>query len=105
MLNNPRSEACVRAILSLGRSLDVVVTAEGVETAETAARLRELGCQYAQGYLFARPMPAADVAMLAARQGKAGLTLPWAARLDAPDCLRPSPSGPTDRAALGAVPG
>jgi len=50
----------VKAIMSLAKSLRLQVTAEGIETAEQLALIRSLGCQYGQGYLFARPMSAAD---------------------------------------------
>ncbi|HEX5337140.1 MAG TPA: EAL domain-containing protein, partial [Gallionella sp.] len=46
----------VRAIVSIARSLDQHVVAEGVETAEQAAFLRENGCHIAQGYLYSRPV-------------------------------------------------
>ena len=52
--------AITGAILDLARSLDLVVTAEGVETEEQRQALVDLGCRRAQGYLFARPMPAVD---------------------------------------------
>jgi EAL domain-containing protein (putative c-di-GMP-specific phosphodiesterase class I) len=42
-------------LVSLGRSFNVSVVAEGVETAGQAARLRALGCPRAQGYYFAKP--------------------------------------------------
>ncbi|MGF9763098.1 EAL domain-containing protein [Microvirga sp. 0TCS3.31] len=54
-------EAIVAAVVSLGRSLKLQVTAEGVETEGQAQRLRTLGCHNAQGYLYAKPMNAADV--------------------------------------------
>jgi EAL domain-containing protein (putative c-di-GMP-specific phosphodiesterase class I) len=54
-------EAIVAAVVGLGRSLNLQVTAEGVETDGQAQRLRTLGCQNAQGYLYAKPMNAADV--------------------------------------------
>jgi diguanylate cyclase (GGDEF)-like protein/PAS domain S-box-containing protein len=54
--------AIVKALLSLGQSLDIRVVAEGVETAAQADFLREQGCDLGQGYHFARPMPAGDVA-------------------------------------------
>jgi diguanylate cyclase (GGDEF)-like protein len=54
-------EAIVAAVVGLGRSLNLQVTAEGVETEGQAQRLRTLGCQNAQGYLYAKPMNAADV--------------------------------------------
>ena len=51
----------VRAIAYLAESFDLEVTAEGVEKEEQRKRLRELGCESAQGYLFGRPIPADDV--------------------------------------------
>ncbi len=48
------------AILQMARALNLSVVAEGVETAEQRDYLIELGARYAQGYFFARPMPAAD---------------------------------------------
>ncbi|MEJ0045147.1 MAG: EAL domain-containing protein [Rhodospirillales bacterium] len=65
MLNDSRTEACVRAMLALGASLGVSVTAEGVETEAAAARLRDMGCNFAQGYLFSPPVPAAAVPQFA----------------------------------------
>jgi EAL domain-containing protein (putative c-di-GMP-specific phosphodiesterase class I) len=49
----------VSAICDIARALDVEVVAEGVETAEQAAALREMGCDAMQGYLFGRPAPLA----------------------------------------------
>ena len=53
--------AIVKAIISLAHAVRLEVIAEGVETAEEAALLREKGCDQFQGYLVARPMPAAEV--------------------------------------------
>jgi diguanylate cyclase (GGDEF)-like protein len=53
-----RDSAIVEAVTSLARHLDVEVVAEGIETAETAARLRILGCQLGQGHYFAMSMGA-----------------------------------------------
>jgi diguanylate cyclase (GGDEF)-like protein len=50
----------VRAVISLAHELNKEVIAEGVETAEQAALLAEMGCDFLQGYMFSRPMPAAD---------------------------------------------
>ncbi|MDP1730911.1 MAG: EAL domain-containing protein [Devosia sp.] len=48
----------VRSLIDIGKSLGIIVVAEGVETMEQAHILRELGCDIVQGYAFARPMPA-----------------------------------------------
>src|SRR5262249_17137095 len=50
--------AIVCAITGLARSLDIVTTAEGVETEEQLALVRSAGCNQVQGYLFSRPCPA-----------------------------------------------
>lgn len=60
-------EAIIAAVISLGRSLQLHVTAEGVETHGQARRLRELGCDHAQGYLYAKPMAASQVPDLLTR--------------------------------------
>jgi EAL domain-containing protein (putative c-di-GMP-specific phosphodiesterase class I) len=49
----------VRAVISLAHELDKEVIAEGVETAEQAELLADMGCNFLQGYLFSKPMPAA----------------------------------------------
>jgi diguanylate cyclase (GGDEF)-like protein/PAS domain S-box-containing protein len=54
-------EAIVAAITGLGRSLNMKITAEGVETRDQVHRLKRLGCHYAQGYLYSEAVPAADV--------------------------------------------
>jgi len=53
--------AIVCAVIGLGGSLGIATVAEGVETAEQFALLRVAGCSQAQGYLFSRPVPAADL--------------------------------------------
>lgn len=59
MADDVRVEALLDGILGLCRSLGLWTIAEGIETAPQLERLRRLGCMYGQGYLFARPMPAA----------------------------------------------
>ncbi|HYD53818.1 MAG TPA: EAL domain-containing protein, partial [Gemmatimonadaceae bacterium] len=57
------------AVLSFGRSLGLRTVAEGVETAEQLQRLRALGCDDAQGFLFSAPLDAARMeAMLRAQR-------------------------------------
>ena len=53
-----RSSVIVRAVLGIGRGLGVPVVAEGVETAEQLAYLRDEGCDELQGYFIGRPAPA-----------------------------------------------
>ena len=57
------------AVLQIARTFNLAPVAEGVEDALQASRLRELECVHAQGYHFARPMPAAEMTDLLARQG------------------------------------
>jgi diguanylate cyclase (GGDEF)-like protein len=58
MTDNPAHAAIVRSIVELGHNLAFRVVAEGVETQVVLNDLAETGCDLAQGYLFARPMPA-----------------------------------------------
>ncbi len=62
MLADKRAEACVLAMLWLGHGLGIDMVAAGVEDAETAQRLVELGCTMAQGFHYARPSPADEIA-------------------------------------------
>jgi diguanylate cyclase (GGDEF)-like protein/PAS domain S-box-containing protein len=55
----------VAGVLALAHNLHMSVVAEGVETLEQHAILRRLGCPYMQGYLFSRPVPIADAAVMA----------------------------------------
>jgi diguanylate cyclase (GGDEF)-like protein len=61
MTTRSSDEGIVAAVVALARGIGVRAIAEGVETEEQAAALRALGCEYAQGYLFARPGPASDL--------------------------------------------
>jgi diguanylate cyclase len=58
---SPSDAAIANAILSLAESLNLVVTAEGVERPEQLEWLRSRGCHEAQGFLLAKPMPAAEL--------------------------------------------
>jgi EAL domain-containing protein (putative c-di-GMP-specific phosphodiesterase class I) len=61
------SMAIVRAVTGLGKSLGIVTTAEGVETEAQFDLLRREGCTQAQGYLFSKPRPAAEVDAMLSR--------------------------------------
>ena len=58
---NPVSQALARAIVAVARTLELKVIAEGVETQEETAFLDTLGVDAKQGYLYAKPMPAAEL--------------------------------------------
>jgi diguanylate cyclase (GGDEF)-like protein len=58
VLTDPRADAIVRAVIDLAHALGVTTVAEGVENAETAAWLRERGCEVAQGILYSPPITA-----------------------------------------------
>jgi EAL domain-containing protein (putative c-di-GMP-specific phosphodiesterase class I) len=60
MRADPRSASIVRGATELAHGLGLRVVAEGVEDEETLGTLRELGCDFAQGYHLGRPMPAHD---------------------------------------------
>ena len=61
MLDSERVQSVVRATVSLAHALDLRVVAEGVETVEQRQALRELGCELAQGFYYARPLSADGV--------------------------------------------
>ncbi len=70
LLTDEDDRAIVRAMIELAHGLGIRTIAEGVEEAGQADRLRALGCDEVQGYLYAKPLPAADlVRWLAASPG------------------------------------
>jgi EAL domain-containing protein (putative c-di-GMP-specific phosphodiesterase class I) len=70
-----KTAAIVSSVLALGKEMGMAVVAEGVETEEQFAMLERLGCQQVQGYLLAKPLPAAEARAL--------LMTPWGTRLAA----------------------
>ena len=79
LLTDEADAAIVRTIVDMAKTLGFTVVAEGVELEDQASFLRGLGCEQVQGYLYARPMPAADLAELLLGQrpprGKANIKL------------------------------
>jgi diguanylate cyclase (GGDEF)-like protein/PAS domain S-box-containing protein len=69
-------DAIVAAILGMARALGLDVVAEGVETPEQLAVLRELGCPRVQGYLFSPPVPAEEMRVLLAASAMIAATSP-----------------------------
>ncbi len=60
--------AIVRTIVALAHALGMDVIAEGVETAAQLAKLRAIGCEYGQGYFFAKPLPSDEATALMASE-------------------------------------
>ncbi|RPF72668.1 putative bifunctional diguanylate cyclase/phosphodiesterase [Aurantiacibacter spongiae] len=69
--DNPESLAIIRAVVAMAQSLEMSTTAEGVEDAEQAKLIRDLGCTKIQGYYFGRPMAAKEARSLLARRVRA----------------------------------
>src|SRR5882757_6652993 len=68
---NRESQAIIRSIVSLGKGLGVIITAEGVETEAELSCLRNEGCHEGQGFLFSRARPNAEiVSLLMAQRGE-----------------------------------
>ena len=68
MNRDETSRSIVDSIIALAHTMSLRVIAEGVETAEQAARLADSGCDYLQGYHFGRPMPVGEVALFVERR-------------------------------------
>jgi diguanylate cyclase (GGDEF)-like protein/PAS domain S-box-containing protein len=84
------SPEIVRTILQLGRSLHMKVIAEGVETAEHLAALIALGCGFAQGYYFSRPLDARTAESLLRQPGPLLPFAPAPAESPQPACAQPA---------------
>lgn len=68
MVEQSDSHKFVAAVVGLGRSLGLDTVAEGVETLRQAELLHELGCQYGQGWLYSKPVPAAFLKVIVEKQ-------------------------------------
>lgn len=63
--SSEQDQAIIKAIIAMAKSLNMIVTAEGVETVEQYRFLRDVGCDEIQGYLVSKPVPADDFTALA----------------------------------------
>lgn len=68
VLTDSRSRDMLQATVALARSLDLPVTAEGIETEEQGTALKLFGCDELQGYFFGKPMPEAEISRRLAAQ-------------------------------------
>jgi diguanylate cyclase (GGDEF)-like protein/PAS domain S-box-containing protein len=59
--SDSHSAELVQTIVQLGRSLGLQTVAEGIETSEQLGALRRIGCEFGQGFLFSRPVPAEEI--------------------------------------------
>ncbi len=66
LTTSPKDQMLVSATVNMASSLDLSVVAEGVEDEAAGEMLASFGCQFAQGYLFSRPLPEADAKLLIA---------------------------------------
>jgi len=62
--HNIQDTAIIHAVMAFARILNLKVIAEGIETAEQLAQLRAFGCNWGQGYYFAKPLPPAEAKQL-----------------------------------------
>lgn len=70
IVSSVKQRKLIESIIEIGKSLDIEIVAEGVETMQHAAILKDIGCHYLQGYAFAKPMSAHDLEHFARTHGK-----------------------------------
>jgi diguanylate cyclase (GGDEF)-like protein/PAS domain S-box-containing protein len=71
-LHSPQGEGMIQTILQIGGTFELTTLAEGIEDEETRLRLRDLGCTYGQGYLFAKPVRRKEAQQLLFEQSTNG---------------------------------
>ncbi len=74
--DRPDDTAIVRAVIAVAKSLQLRVAAEGIETEQQAEQLRVMGCDYGQGFFFARPLPPKHIPALLSNPRWSGLSAP-----------------------------
>ena len=73
-IDDARKSTFIKAVIDLAHALDLTVVAEGIETGDMQRRLRELGCDQGQGYLFSKPLPIAAFERFLATEVRASPT-------------------------------
>ena len=81
-----RGQEFARAMVSLGRTLDLQIVAEGIETEEQAERMTALGCDYGQGFIFSRAIAADDLPAMVKRIAR---TMQAGAAMQAGGAMKP----------------
>jgi EAL domain-containing protein (putative c-di-GMP-specific phosphodiesterase class I) len=76
ILTHQTSATIVRSMIGMAHALGMTPVAEGVESAEIAALLRQYGCRVAQGFYFSRPLSGPDMLALLEAQGRDGAEVP-----------------------------
>jgi diguanylate cyclase (GGDEF)-like protein/PAS domain S-box-containing protein len=74
--SGPEHDAMVRAIVGLSNVIPMNIVGEGIETSEQNEFLRNLGCHFGQGYLYARPIPEADLVDFLAKSNSSSVSAP-----------------------------
>jgi len=75
-MESDRNDALLESIVSLGQKLNMIVLAEGIETQRQLLRLRRMGCELGQGFLFSPAVPADEIGALVSRVlGEQGQTM------------------------------
>lgn len=100
MASDAKAKTVVRAIIGLARDLGQDVIAEGVENEGQFRLLKEMGCGFAQGYMFGKPMTAAEAERLIINDEK----LRKAREAEAPTSPKPATPKPTTKSAEGPMP-
>ena len=96
ILTNQDSGVIVRSVVDLAQALGLEVIAEGAETPADVDALREAGCEYCQGYVYARPMPAAEAERFLALHGwQTAQPRPQSGQKGRPDVARVRDGKPT----------
>ncbi len=68
LVNDPNDAAITRAIIAMGKTLQLTITAEGIESMAQEVFLKEQGCDQGQGFRYGRPLAAADITHLLERE-------------------------------------